>query len=251
MVDTFLFLTLARTGDQLQGIKKRHPRAGRRDRGEQGRRPARATSPRGPPASWPARCGCCGRADDGWPTPVLTCSALTGNGLDEVWALVERHQRMLERQRRARPPPPRPAGQLDVVAGQGPAAGPAARQRRAQRARTAAGGGRQGRHHHPRPGRPAPGRRVPARPNLDDITGRSTTSSPCGPLPPKPAAADRPLGPPTATLGDGASGPGRPGLILDLQQRPLAEYRGDTEIGRYSWLAWEGDTAVGYTGCDT
>ncbi|CAM5583679.1 ATPase/protein kinase [Streptomyces badius] len=41
MVDTFLLLTLARTGDQLQGIKKGCPGAGGRDRGEQGRRPAR------------------------------------------------------------------------------------------------------------------------------------------------------------------------------------------------------------------
>ena len=42
MVDCFCFLTLARTGDQLQGIKKRRPRARRCRRGEQVRRRARA-----------------------------------------------------------------------------------------------------------------------------------------------------------------------------------------------------------------
>ena len=46
-------------------------------------------------------------------------------------------------------------------------------------------------------------------------------------------------------------GPGWPGLILDLHKRPLGEYRGAVETGRYSWLAWDGDTAVGYVGCDT
>lgn len=46
-------------------------------------------------------------------------------------------------------------------------------------------------------------------------------------------------------------GPGWPGLILDLRKRPLGEYRGAVETGRYSWLAWDGDTAVGYVGCDT
>ena len=51
MVDTFLFLTLARTGDQLQGIKKGHPRARRRDRGQQGRRRARVGVGGGPPGT--------------------------------------------------------------------------------------------------------------------------------------------------------------------------------------------------------
>ena len=62
MVDTFLFLTLARTGDQLQGIKrgileladviavnKADVSAGVTGRPRRGR----------PPASWPARCGWC------------------------------------------------------------------------------------------------------------------------------------------------------------------------------------------------
>ena len=46
-------------------------------------------------------------------------------------------------------------------------------------------------------------------------------------------------------------GPGWPGLVLDLHERPLEEYRGAAETGRHSWLAWDGDVAVGYAGCDT
>jgi RimJ/RimL family protein N-acetyltransferase len=46
-------------------------------------------------------------------------------------------------------------------------------------------------------------------------------------------------------------GPGWPGLLLDLHERPLGEYRDAVETGRYNWLAWEGDTPVGYVGCDT
>lgn len=46
-------------------------------------------------------------------------------------------------------------------------------------------------------------------------------------------------------------GPRWPQLILDLADRPLDEYRGASETGRYQWLAWEHGTAVGYIGCDT
>jgi RimJ/RimL family protein N-acetyltransferase len=52
-------------------------------------------------------------------------------------------------------------------------------------------------------------------------------------------------------------GPGWPQLVLDLAGRPLGEYRGAVETGRYNWLAWEHDTAgnteaaVGYIGCGT
>ena len=56
MVDTFLFLTLARTGDQLQGIKKgilelADVIAVNKADGEHARAAARR------PASWPGRCG--------------------------------------------------------------------------------------------------------------------------------------------------------------------------------------------------
>jgi LAO/AO transport system kinase len=94
MVDSFLFLTLARTGDSLQGIKRGileiadviavnkadGPGA------EDARRAARDLSQ----AIRLLR----GRGND-WDVPVLTCAGLTGEGLDEVWAeLVEHQERM-------------------------------------------------------------------------------------------------------------------------------------------------------------
>ena len=96
MVDTFLLLTIARTGDQLQGIKKgileladvvavnkadgsheRDARAAARELAGALRMVA------------PAR-------DAAWRTPVLACSAQTGAGLDDVWTAVERHRTTLE-----------------------------------------------------------------------------------------------------------------------------------------------------------
>jgi RimJ/RimL family protein N-acetyltransferase len=37
--------------------------------------------------------------------------------------------------------------------------------------------------------------------------------------------------------------------MLDLAGRPLGEFRGAAETGRHRWLAWAGDTAVGYIDC--
>jgi LAO/AO transport system kinase len=106
MVDTFLLLTLARTGDQLQGIKRGilemvdiiavnkadGPHA------DESARAARELSAalrflRGSKAEWQ--------------TPVLTCSALHNIGLDRVWYHVTRHRDWLaaggglERKRRS------------------------------------------------------------------------------------------------------------------------------------------------------
>jgi RimJ/RimL family protein N-acetyltransferase len=39
--------------------------------------------------------------------------------------------------------------------------------------------------------------------------------------------------------------------MLDLADRPLGEYRGAVETGRFRWLAWEQDRAVGYIDCGT
>jgi LAO/AO transport system kinase len=95
MVDTFLFLTLARTGDQLQGMKRgileladviavnkadeqREDEAGRAARDLSG-------------ALRLLR----GAADD-WQAPVTTCSGLHNVNLDRVWAHVERHRAWLE-----------------------------------------------------------------------------------------------------------------------------------------------------------
>ncbi|OLT27837.1 ATPase/protein kinase [Nocardiopsis sp. CNR-923] len=96
MVDCFVFLTLARTGDQLQGIKKGvlelvdvvavnkadGPHA------DDARRAARELS-RALRLLQPVH--------PDWRPPVLTCSALTGDGLDEVWETVAEHRAVLER----------------------------------------------------------------------------------------------------------------------------------------------------------
>nr|BFF04099.1 hypothetical protein GCM10020241_57740 [Streptoalloteichus tenebrarius] len=91
MVDTFLFLTLARTGDQLQGIKKGvleladviavnkadgdHERDARRAARELAGALRLLRSP-----------------DSDWETPVLTCSGRDDVGLDTMWQHVVRHQ---------------------------------------------------------------------------------------------------------------------------------------------------------------
>ncbi|OBG14913.1 ATPase/protein kinase [Mycolicibacterium celeriflavum] len=94
MVDTFVFLTLARTGDQLQGIKKgvleladivvvnkadgehaiEAKRAARELAGA-----IRLIYPR----------------ETLWRPPVLTMSALEGSGLEELWTTVLKHREVL------------------------------------------------------------------------------------------------------------------------------------------------------------
>jgi len=97
MVDTFLLLTLARSGDQLQGIKKgvleladvvavnkadgEHLVAAR----TAARELAGALRLLGP-----------AQAAGGRIPPVLTCSALEGAGLEQVWAQVREHRRALQ-----------------------------------------------------------------------------------------------------------------------------------------------------------
>lgn len=95
MVDSFLFLTLARTGDQLQGIKRgileiADVIAVNKADGD-GAPAARTAARELAGAIRMLR----GHADGGWDVPVLTCAGLTGEGLDEVWAkLVEHQERM-------------------------------------------------------------------------------------------------------------------------------------------------------------
>ncbi|KUI40278.1 protein kinase [Mycobacterium sp. GA-2829] len=94
MVDTFVFLTLARTGDQLQGIKKGVLELAdvvvvNKADGEhaiEAKRAARELSgairliyPR----------------ETLWLPPVLTMSALEGTGLRELWETVEKHRDVL------------------------------------------------------------------------------------------------------------------------------------------------------------
>jgi LAO/AO transport system kinase len=94
MVDTFLLLTLARAGDQLQGIKKgvleladivvvnkadgdHLPEA--RKAARELKSALRLIYPRGTL----------------WLPPVLTMSAMEGTGLTEMWDTVERHRQVL------------------------------------------------------------------------------------------------------------------------------------------------------------
>ncbi|KAA9148993.1 methylmalonyl Co-A mutase-associated GTPase MeaB [Amycolatopsis acidicola] len=94
MVDCFLFLTLARTGDQLQGIKKGvleladviAVNKADGDHERDAKRAARELAGAlrmiyGPDASWTP--------------PVLTCSGLNDLGLDTVWQQIERHRAQL------------------------------------------------------------------------------------------------------------------------------------------------------------
>ena len=90
MVDTFLFLTLARTGDQLQGIKKGILEiadviaVNKADQDHEGEARVAARELAG------ALRFVKGRQD--WAPPVVTCSALTDTGVDEVWERVLAHR---------------------------------------------------------------------------------------------------------------------------------------------------------------
>jgi LAO/AO transport system kinase len=97
MVDTFLFLTMARTGDQLQGIKKgileiADVIAVNKADGER-EDEAKAA---GKELSGALRL--VHSSSEGWVPPVLTCSGLHGTGIDEVWAKVLAHRDWLGEQ---------------------------------------------------------------------------------------------------------------------------------------------------------
>lgn len=94
MVDTFLLLSVAGTGDQLQGIKKGileladvvavnkadgENAANAREAARNLRQAMRMVS----------------SAEDGRKVPVVTCSAVTGEGLDDVWKAVLDHRSWL------------------------------------------------------------------------------------------------------------------------------------------------------------
>jgi LAO/AO transport system kinase len=94
MVDTFVFLTLARTGDQLQGIKKGVLELAdvvvvNKADGEhlaEARMAARELS---------AAIRLIYPRETLWRPPVLTMSAIEGTGLAEFWDTVERHRQTL------------------------------------------------------------------------------------------------------------------------------------------------------------
>ena len=90
MVDTFLFLTLARTGDQLQGIKKGileiadviAVNKADGDRAQEARAAARDL----------AGALRMVRGKGEWAPPVVTCSALEDVGVDDLWERVLAHR---------------------------------------------------------------------------------------------------------------------------------------------------------------
>jgi LAO/AO transport system kinase len=95
MVDTFLFLTLARTGDQLQGMKRgileladviAVNKADEQHETESERAGKELSA-----ALRFLRGG-----EDEWQTPVVTCSGLHNLNLDRVWKHVGRHRAWLE-----------------------------------------------------------------------------------------------------------------------------------------------------------
>ena len=98
MVDTFCFLTIARTGDQLQGIKKGileiadviAVNKADGDRIAEARTAAREMSG----AMRLVHRG----GKDAWVPPVLTCSALDGTGVDTVWERIISHRESMGEQ---------------------------------------------------------------------------------------------------------------------------------------------------------
>jgi LAO/AO transport system kinase len=94
MVDSFLLLTLARTGDQLQGIKKGVLEladvitVNKADGPHENDARAAARELSGALRLLHA-------ADGAWQPPVLTCSAQQGTGLEKVWEHLVRHQETL------------------------------------------------------------------------------------------------------------------------------------------------------------
>jgi LAO/AO transport system kinase len=106
MVDVFVVLMLPGGGDELQGIKKGLIEAAdiiavNKAEGE-GRRRAEAAA-----ADYRAALRILSPLSGEWVVPVLTYSALTGEGLEELWTEIERHRMQLwksgalERRRRA------------------------------------------------------------------------------------------------------------------------------------------------------
>ena len=94
LVDIFMVLMLPGAGDELQGIKKgvleladlvvvNKADGDNTQRAELAatdyRRALHLLAPQSP----------------NWSTPVVTCSALSGEGLDEIWELVQQHRRVL------------------------------------------------------------------------------------------------------------------------------------------------------------
>lgn len=96
MVDFFLLLMIAGAGDELQGIKRgimemvdaiaiTKADGANREKAELARKEFESALRLFPPT------------DTGWTPQVLTCSALEGRGIKEVWDMVLRHHETLEK----------------------------------------------------------------------------------------------------------------------------------------------------------
>lgn len=91
MVDTFLLLMLAGAGDELQGIKRgivelADVLAITKADGDNINHAKRAR------AEYQGALRLLRPSFEGWITPVLTCSALTGDGIPELWDAITRHR---------------------------------------------------------------------------------------------------------------------------------------------------------------
>ncbi|HVW30618.1 MAG TPA: methylmalonyl Co-A mutase-associated GTPase MeaB [Polyangiaceae bacterium] len=94
MVDFYLVLMLAGAGDELQGIKRgileladlvavNKADSGNEKNAERARQ------------EYESALSLMNARSDGWKVPVVKCSALSNQGLDELWAHVERHREAL------------------------------------------------------------------------------------------------------------------------------------------------------------
>jgi LAO/AO transport system kinase len=96
MVDSFLFLTLARTGDSLQGMKRGILELAdvvAVNKADGGHETEASQAARELSGALRLLRG----SDEAWQPPVLTCSGLQNEGLDRVWKQLERHRAQLTR----------------------------------------------------------------------------------------------------------------------------------------------------------
>ena len=125
MTDFFLALMLPGAGDELQGIKKGVVEladmiAVNKADGDNIKR-AKAAA-----AEYRAALHILSPRSPNWSPPVVTYSALTGDGIAELWAQVLAHRERMDAVGRTCGAAPRPAGEMDVGDAGGPHARPAA-----------------------------------------------------------------------------------------------------------------------------
>jgi len=94
MVDSFLFLTLARTGDQLQGMKRGILEIADVIAVNKADGPHQADSEKAA-RELSAALRLLRGPEDAWQVPVLTCSALHNTGIDRVGRHLDRHREQL------------------------------------------------------------------------------------------------------------------------------------------------------------